>query len=88
MKYVDALIGPETVNTMPLKTFRAYQDHGSPEPRLEQEVSEAHRQLERLPMLGIDIEEFIGRLEKEGVEKFAAPYGKLLSTLERLRKVA
>ena len=88
VKYVEELIGPKTVNTVPLQTLEAYQNHGNPEPRLERGVDEARRRLEQLPALGIDLERVTRRLEKEGVEKFAAPYDQLLSTLERLRKAA
>ena len=51
MKYVEALIGPDTVNTVPLETLDAYRDHGEPKARLEQDVKEARWVLERLPEL-------------------------------------
>ena len=53
VKYVEALIGPDTVNTAPLETLDAYRDHGEPKARLEHDVKEAHWLLERLPELGI-----------------------------------
>src|SRR5690606_15155805 len=46
--YVEALIGPETVNTMPIETLEAYRDHGNPEPRLEKDTDEAHQVMKRL----------------------------------------
>ena len=52
VKYVEALIGPDTVNTAPLETLDAYRDHGEPKARLEQDVKEARRVLERLAGTG------------------------------------
>ena len=81
MKYVEALIGPDTVNTVPLETLDAYRDHGEPKARLEQDVKEARRVLECLPELGISIDEVTRQLEDEGVEKFNKPFDKLMETL-------
>ena len=81
VKYVEALIGPDTVNTVPLETLDAYRDHGEPKARLEQDVKKARRVLERLPELGISIDNVTGQLEDEGVEKFNKPFDKLLATL-------
>jgi transaldolase len=81
VKYVEALIGPDTVDTAPLETLDAYRDHGEPEARLEQGVEEARRVLERLPELGIDIDRVTRQLEDEGVEKFNKPFDKLIEAL-------
>ena len=81
VKYVEALIGPDTVNTAPLETLDAYRDHGEPRARLEQDVDEARWVLERLPELGIDIANVTRQLENEGVEKFNKPFDKLMETL-------
>jgi len=81
VKYVEALIGPDTVNTAPLDTLDAYRDHGDPKPRLEQDVAEARSVLERLPELGIDIDQVTQQLEDDGVVKFNKPFDKLLQTL-------
>jgi transaldolase len=81
VKYVEALIGPDTVDTAPLETLGAYRDHGEPEARLEQGVEEARRVLERLPELGIDIDKVTRQLEDEGVEKFNKPFDKLMEAL-------
>ncbi len=70
VKYVEPLIGPETVNTMPLKTIEAYRDHGNPTPRLEEELEESPNVLARLAGLGIEIDQVTRQLEEEGVEKF------------------
>jgi transaldolase len=79
--YVEALIGPETVNTVPLETLDAYRDHGEPRVRLEQDVEEARWAMSRLADLGIDIDKVTQQLEDEGVEKFDKPFDKLMETL-------
>jgi transaldolase len=81
VKYIEALIGPDTVNTAPLETLDAYRDHGEPKARLEQDVDEARRVLERLSELGISIDDVTRQLEDEGVEKFNKPFDKLMKTL-------
>jgi transaldolase len=81
VKYIEALIGPDTVNTAPMETLDAYRDHGEPKARLEQNVKEARRALERLPELGIIIDNLTRQLEDEGVEKFNKPFDKLMETL-------
>ena len=86
VKYVEALIGPDTVNTAPMETLDAYRDHGEPEARLEQDVGEARWVLERLPELGIGIDHVTRQLEDEGVEKFNQPFDKLMETLARSGK--
>ncbi len=88
VKYVEALIGPETVNTLPQETLDAYRDHGRPAPRLEEDLSEAEWVLRTLPELGIDIDRVTGQLVHEGIEKFNKPYDSLIQTLEGKRKRA
>jgi transaldolase len=83
VKYLDALIGTDTVNTVPLETLKAYRDHGDPKPRLGLEIDLAGRILERLPELGIDLEQVTQRLEDEGIQKFNQPFDKLLETLAK-----
>ncbi len=83
VKYVEALIGPDTINTVPLETLEAYRDHGNPESRLEQDVEQARWVLERLPELGISIDKVTQQLEDEAVEKFNQPFDKLIKTLEQ-----
>lgn len=80
--YVEALIGPDTVNTMPVETLDAYRDHGDPAARLAQGADEAQAQLRLLGELGIDLEEVTAKLEQEGVEKFIKPFDSLMATLE------
>jgi len=83
VKYVEALIGPDTVNTIPLETLEAYRDHGDPRAQLERDAKEAHRALERLRGLGIDLDKLTRQLEEEGVEKFNQPFDKLMETLTK-----
>ncbi|MGB5984847.1 MAG: transaldolase [Desulfobacterales bacterium] len=88
VKYVEALIGPDTVNTLPQETLDAYRDHGRPAPRLEEDLSEAEWVLRTLHELGIDIDRVTGQLVQEGIEKFNEPYDSLIQTLEGIRKKA
>jgi transaldolase len=81
VKYVEALIGPHTVNTAPMETLDAYRDHGDPKARLEQEVEESRSVLERLPELNLSIDDVTRQLEDEGVKKFNEPFDKLMETL-------
>ncbi len=86
--YVEALIGPETVDTMPPATFDAFRDHGVVQPTLEANVEEARRTMAELAELGISIEDVTARLLTEGVRLFAEPFAKLLATIEARRKAA
>lgn len=81
VKYMEALIGPDTVTTAPLETLDAYRDHGDPKARLEHDVEEARLVLEQLPELGISLDHVTRQLEGDGVEKFNKPFDKLLQTL-------
>lgn len=83
VKYVEALIGPETVNTIPMETLEAYRDHGNPEQRLEKGLDDAQYVFKMLPELGIDIHEVTQKLEDEGVDKFIKPFNKLMDTLHK-----
>jgi transaldolase len=76
--YIEALIAPDTVNTMPPETFEAYRDHGHPEVRIEQAIADAPAQLDALAASGISLDQVTNELETEGVEKFAAAYASLL----------
>ena len=83
--YVEDLIGPETVNTMPEETIVAFQDHGRVAPTLEQGIHEANRLLEELAEAGIDYDDVTETLEREGVEKFADSFRELLDGIEAKR---
>ena len=76
--YVEELIGPETVNTLPEKTIRAFQDHGRVRPTLEEGVDEAQALLEQLAAAGIDYDDVTETLEREGVDAFAKSFSKLM----------
>jgi len=80
-KYVEELIGSDTVNTMPEETIRAYQDHGDPEPRLAEALEEARAVFDGLKAAGVDYDDVTDTLEREGVEKFAASFEDLLASL-------
>jgi transaldolase len=88
VKYVDALIGPRTVNTVPMETLDAYRDHGDPAPRLTREVAQAREVLETLEQVGIDIDAVTQQLEDEGVDKFAASYDQVIEALGKKQPVA
>lgn len=79
--YVEELIGPDTVNTMPEETIRAFQDHGRPQQRLELELDHARRLIAELEAVGVSYAEVTATLEREGVEKFAASFDELLGGL-------
>jgi transaldolase len=83
VKYVESLIGRDTVDTAPIETLDAYRDHGKPKDRIEQEVAKARWVLNRLPELGISIDKVTQQLEDEGVEKFSNSFDKLMETLEK-----
>ncbi len=82
VKYVEPLIGPDTINTVPMETLDAYRDHGNPAPRLEEGVDQAHEVLARLPELGIHMDQVTQQLEDEGVAKFAKSFDQLTATLQ------
>jgi transaldolase/transaldolase/glucose-6-phosphate isomerase len=86
VKYVEALIGPETVNTIPIETLEAFRDHGQPANRLESDIENADHVLNELKNAGIDLHEITQKLEEEGVEKFNKPYQKLMNAIENQRK--
>lgn len=81
--YVDELVGPDTVNTMPPQTMDAFRDHGRPADRLSGKGAGARKILDDLALTGIGIEEVCAKLEKEGVESFADSFAKLLSAVEK-----
>jgi transaldolase len=83
VKYVDELIGPETVNTIPVDTLKAYRDHGDPKLRLEQDVEQALWVLQSLQKLGINIDKVTQQLEDEGVEKFNKAFDTLFDNLKK-----
>lgn len=80
--YVEALVAPRTVNTLPPETFAAYRDHGRPAGRIQEGMAAAPAQLKALADLGIDLAEITRELETDGVAKFAASYASLLAGID------
>jgi transaldolase len=80
--YVEALVAPRTVNTLPPETFAAYRDHGRPAIRIREEMIEAGDQLKAAAESGIDLPAITRELEDEGVAKFAASYNSLLAGID------
>jgi transaldolase len=84
--YVEDLIGPETVNTMPLETIRAFQDHGVVRQNtLLEGVDEAHALLDELAAAGVDYDDVVETLEREGVQKFSDSFRQLLDGIDTRR---
>ncbi|EHQ30710.1 transaldolase [Mucilaginibacter paludis] len=81
-KYVEALIGKDTVDTVPLETIEAFRDHGVAGDTLELGLDNATEILEKLKSAGIDIDAITQQLEDEGIEKFNKPFEKLLQAIE------
>jgi transaldolase / glucose-6-phosphate isomerase len=81
VKYVDELVGPETVNTMPPATMDAFRDHGKPRASLEEGVAEAREIVQRLKAAGVDLIDVGEELQKEGVESFAKSFEDLSAVI-------
>jgi transaldolase len=81
-KYVDELIGPRVVNTVPPQTLTAFLDHGSSEESISQDLDKYLKYMSDIADLGINIKQVTKELETEGVEAFAKSYNDLLDTLE------
>jgi transaldolase len=86
IKYVEALVATDTVNTLPRNTLDAYREQGEPDIRIEQAINDADEVMKLLAVLGIDIPVLMQALEDEGIRKFVEPYSAILATLERMRK--
>jgi transaldolase/glucose-6-phosphate isomerase len=83
--YVEELIGPDTVNTMPPATLDAFRDHGRPRASLTENVSEADAIMESLDRLGISMDDVTDRLLDDGIALFAEAFDGLLEALDRSR---
>ncbi len=86
--YVEELIGPDTVNTIPPATFDAFRDHGRVRASLTEGLEEAYDTMEALEQVGISMAEVTDRLLKEGVQLFAEPFDKLLAAVDKTRQAA
>lgn len=83
--YVEELIGPDTVNTMPMATLEAFRDHGVVSSTVERDVEAARAVMDRLKAAGIDLEAVTKQLEVEGVDAFAKSFEQLMQGVERKR---
>jgi transaldolase len=83
--YVEELIGPDTVNTMPFETIEAFQDHGVVHETLTEGVEEARGLLRELDAAGIDYDDVTDTLEREGVQKFSDSFASLLEGVDAKR---
>lgn len=86
VKYVEALIGPDTINTLPLETIEAFRDHGKAVDRLENNLVQARQELNQLKENGINIDDVTQKLEEEGVQKFNKAYDSLLKAIDSKKK--
>ncbi len=87
IKYIEPLIGKDTITTVTLDTLRAYRDHGVPRARLGTGIRQAHSVVRRLAPLGFDLDAVAQRLEVEGQEKFKASFDHLMQILSEKREV-
>lgn len=83
--YVESLIGPNTINTMPPATFQAFRDHGRVRPTLEEDIEGARQTLLTLAEVGIDLGQVTAELLEAGIKLFAEPFDKLLRAIEEKR---
>jgi transaldolase/transaldolase/glucose-6-phosphate isomerase len=81
--YVDELIGPDTVNTMPPETVEAYMDHGTVQRTIDERLEEAEEQITRLASLGIDLTAVTGKLQVDGVDAFEAAFDSLMEGIRQ-----
>jgi len=84
--YVEALIGPDSVDTMPPATLQAYKDHGNPEVRIDKNVDDARRVMDQLADVGIMMDEVTKKLEVDGVASFAKSFDSLIAVVEKRRQ--
>jgi transaldolase len=87
-KYIDPLIGADTINTLPVETLNAVRDHGHPHKTLDEDVQWAYQVLQDLSLLGIDLDRVTQQLEEEGVEKFSSALTRLMDSLKEKHSAA
>jgi transaldolase len=83
--YVEDLIGPDTINTMPEETISAFQDHGEVRRTLEEGVDEARKVFEDVEAAGVSVDDVTRVLEEEGVQKFSESFAELLDGIRAKR---
>ncbi len=88
VKYVEPLIGVDTINTLPTETIDAYRQHGKPSLQLDKGIAEARRVLKDLEKLGIDLDASTQQLEDEGVDKFNKALDQLMAVIKEKRAEA
>jgi transaldolase len=86
--YVEALVGPDTVDTMPPATLVAYKDHGDPEPRLAKDIDDARRVMDQLAEVGVNMDAVTKKLEEDGVASFTKSFDSLIAVVEKRRAQA
>ncbi len=84
--YVEELIGPDTVDTIPPATFDAFRDHGKPRQSLTENLAAAHKTMETAAKLGISMKEVTDKLTDDGVRLFSEAFDKLLEAVEKSSK--
>jgi transaldolase len=85
--YVDNLIGPHTVNTLPPATLEAFMDHGRVALTIEEDLDQAHAQLKRLGEVGVDLDAVTQRLLDDGVAAFASSFESLMASIRKKRQM-
>jgi transaldolase len=88
IKYVQELIGPDTVDTMPPATMDAYRDHGTPRLTVTEGIDQAHEIQKHFAAIGVDFDEVGETLQKEGVESFAKSFEDLIGVIKKRRDTA
>lgn len=83
VKYIEALIGKDTVNTVPMETLNAYRNHGNPKARLIDDIDQAHEAFKQLQARGVDIDKLTQQLEDEAVDKFKQAFNELMDTIKK-----
>jgi transaldolase len=84
--YVDELVGPQTVNTMPLETIEAFQDHGVVKgDTVLEKIDEARGVFEAIEQAGVDYDDVVQVLEAEGVQKFADSFDEIMDSIKSKR---
>jgi len=83
--YIESLIGPDTVNTIPPATYNAFKDHGRVQMTLEEGIGEARRVLDKFAAKGFSLEQITGKLTADGVKSFDESFASLMSTIEARR---
>ena len=88
VKYIETLIGQQTINTIPVETLNAFREHGKPASRLEEDAPEAYHVLGSLQQAGIDLDKVTQELENDGVKKFSQAFEKLMVALQEKQAAA